>query len=130
MTAKEQLLRWSIYRAAGEFGLTHQTLSKRLRQLGSAPAKDGRYSTQQIVSAIFNDANSERTRLYREQADRLALANAKARAEQIDPAEVYKVYEGIFAAMRVTVLASKLTDAEKGEILGNLRHDVAVSTAA
>jgi phage terminase Nu1 subunit (DNA packaging protein) len=129
MAAKHQLLRWSINQAAAEFGLTHQTLTKRLRQSSSVPGADGRYSTRQILAAVFNDVNSERIRLYREQADKLAFENAKARAEQIDAGEVYKAYEGIFAAMRTTVLASKLTNAEKGEIMGNLRHDVAVNSA-
>jgi phage terminase Nu1 subunit (DNA packaging protein) len=122
-----QPLRWTIEKAAMNFGIHRSTLTKKLRSSDAVPGPDGRYSTQQIFSAIYNDAAAERTRLYREQADRLALANAKARAEQIDVDSVYKTYEGIFAAMRKTILASPLSDAEKAEALAQLRHDTTES---
>jgi hypothetical protein len=122
-TTSRPSLRWSLEKAAMNFGIHRSTLTKKLRCGDTVPGPDGRYSTQQIVSAIYNDAASERTRLYREQADRLSIANAKARADQVDVDSVWKVYEGIFAAMRKTIITSALTDAEKGEILSNLRHD-------
>jgi phage terminase Nu1 subunit (DNA packaging protein) len=116
-------LRWTLEKAAMEFGIHRSTLTKKLRSGDTEPGTDGRYSTQQIAAAIYNDADSERTRLYREQADRLAIANSKARAEQVDVETVFKAYEGVFISIRGTILASNLTDAEKAEILSNLRHD-------
>jgi phage terminase Nu1 subunit (DNA packaging protein) len=123
MAAKPQPLRWTLEKAAMEFGIHRSTLTKKLRQGDAEPGTDGRYSTQQLVSAIFNDATSERTRLYREQADKLAIENSKSRLETIDVETVYKAYEGCFISIRQTILASNLTDVEKSEILGNLRHD-------
>jgi len=123
MAAKPQPIRWTIEKASTEFGTNRKTLATKLRQNELEPATDGKFSTQQIVSALYDDAASERTRLYREQADRLAIANAKARAEQVDVETVFRAYEGCFIAIRQTVLASNLTDAEKAELLANLRHD-------
>jgi phage terminase Nu1 subunit (DNA packaging protein) len=117
------LLRWTLEKAAMNFGIHRSTLTKKLRVGDTEPGPDGKFSTQQIVAAIYNDSNSERTRLYREQGDRLALENAKSRSEQIDVESVWKTYEGIFSAMRKTILASPLTDAEKAEALAQLRHD-------
>jgi phage terminase Nu1 subunit (DNA packaging protein) len=117
------LLRWTIEKAATEFCVDRKRLTRKLRQADLEPSVDGRYSTKEILSAIFDDASSERTRLYREQGDKLAIENAKARSEQIDVESVWKTYEGIFRAMRKTILASPLTDAEKAEALAQLRHD-------
>jgi phage terminase Nu1 subunit (DNA packaging protein) len=123
MARPPQLIRLTVSAAAVEFGLDRNTLTKRLKRADVEPGTDGRYSIQQIVSALYDDASSERTRLYREQADKLALENAKSRMETIDVETVYKAYEGVFIAIRQTILASNLNDIEKSEILGNLRHD-------
>ena len=120
---KHQAIRWTIEKAATEFGVNRGTLTKKLRTNETEPAEDGKFSTKQIVSAIYDDSQSERTRLYREQADRLAIANAKSRSEQVDAETVFKAYEGVFIAIRQTILASNLGDAEKSELLANLRHD-------
>lgn len=123
MASKDQPLRWTLEKAATEFGIHRSTLTKNLRSGDTEPGTDGRYSTQQIASAIYNDSDSERTRLYREQADKLALANAKTRSEHVDVETVFKAYEGVFISIRGTILASNLTDVEKSDILSNLRHD-------
>ena len=122
-----QPLRWTIENAAANFGVDRKRLTRKLRQADLERSPDGKYSTKEIVSALYDDNHSERTRLYREQADRLAIANAKARSEQIDVDSVSKTYEGIFQAMRKTILASPLTDAEKAEALAQLRHDTTES---
>jgi len=118
------LLRWTIEKAATEFGCDRKRLTRQLRQSDDEPSHDGRFSTKQIVAAIFNDTNSERTRLYREQADKLSLENNKTRSEHVGVDIVWKAYEGIFAAMRKTILASPLSDAEKADALAQLRHDL------
>jgi hypothetical protein len=122
-TTSQPSLRWTIEKAAMNFGVDRKRLTRKLRQADLERSPDGKYSTKQIVSAIYDDASSERCRLYREQADRLSIANAKARAEQVDVDAVYKAYEGVFVRMRKTILTSPLTDVEKSEILSNLRHD-------
>src|ERR1700736_6038916 len=99
------LLRWTIEKAVTEFCVDRKRLTRKLRQADLEPSVDGRYSTKEILSAIFDDASSERTRLYREEGDKLAIENAKARSEQIDVESVWKTYEGIFRAMRKTILA-------------------------
>jgi phage terminase Nu1 subunit (DNA packaging protein) len=119
------LIRWTIEKAAAEFAVDRKRLARKLHQADLEPSPDGRYSTKEILGAIFDDATSERTRLYREQADKLALENAKSRLETVDAETVYKAYEGIFIAMRKTILGSRLTDAEKAQACGQLVHDIA-----
>ncbi|SRR6266852_3035394 len=118
---KPKPTRWTIAQASTDFPIDRKTLTKKLRDL--EPGEDGKYSTKQILSVLFDDVQAERIRLYREQADRLEIQNAKARAEQVDVETVYKAYEGVFIALRQSVLASNMTDAEKAECLAKFRHD-------
>jgi hypothetical protein len=48
--------------AAREFGLTKETLARKLNQSGQVPGADKRYSTEQIIAAIFGDIASKRLR--------------------------------------------------------------------
>ena len=63
------VIRWSIYRAAMEFGIDRRTLARRLAAASTEPGPDGHYSTGDIVRAVFNNLELERTRLTRAQAD-------------------------------------------------------------
>jgi phage terminase Nu1 subunit (DNA packaging protein) len=78
----------------------------------------------QIVRAIYDNTEAERARLVREQADRLAIANAKSRSETVEADTIYRAYEGVFVSVRQTILASALSDSEKADVLANLRHDI------
>jgi|SRR5271165_6976564 len=124
MAGKAQPIRWTLEKAAIEFGTDRKTLTKKLRAQEAAPAEDGRYSTQQICVALFDDVEAERIRLLQEQSRRLKLANDKKSGEQVDADTVFRNYEGVFIALRQTILASHLSDAEKAECLSNLRHDL------
>ena len=48
-------VRWTRTHAAAEFNLDAATLSKRLLAASIAPGEDGRFSTKQIVGAVFGD---------------------------------------------------------------------------
>ena len=122
--AKLKPIRWTLNAAADEFGVHRATLAKKLRAQEAAPADDGRYSTAQICAALFDDVEAERIRLLQEQSRRLKLANDRKAGEQVDAETVFRTYEGVFIALRQTILASHLDDAEKAECLANLRHDM------
>jgi len=123
MAGKPQPYRWTIEKAASEFGVDRKTMTKKLRAQDTAPAEDGRYSTLQIYLALSGDVEAERIRLLQEQSRRLKLANDRKSGEQVDAETVFRTYEGVFIALRQTILASHLNDAEKAECLANLRHD-------
>src|SRR5581483_5489393 len=46
-------VRWSVWSAAMEFGVTMNKVARGLKSLGIAPGKDGKYTTKQVASAIF-----------------------------------------------------------------------------
>src|SRR6185369_3485780 len=81
-------IRWTLELAASEFPINRTTLGKRLKQANIKPDKDQRFSTKSICDAVFGNLAGERLRLVREQADRVALENAKERRELISVREI------------------------------------------
>jgi|SRR5947209_1322563 len=63
---------------------------------------------------------AERLRKLKEEADRVALDNAKARGELVDKADFLRRLEVIYTEMRQRVLNSSMKDHEKDSLLGGL----------
>jgi hypothetical protein len=114
-------IRWTLDKACKEFGANRNTLTRLVRVAGIEPGSDGKFSTAQIASAIFGDKASEDLRKVREEADKLALHNAKERGALVDVEAVFRTFQGVFISMRQTILGSELSDREKDELLNNLR---------
>lgn len=114
--------RWSISQAASEFGADHRSLTRKLTQSSAEPGSDGRYSTAQIIAALYGDRESEELREIREKADKLAIANRKARGELIPAESVYAWAEGIFIAIRQAILNSGLPQETQDATLTNLQR--------
>lgn len=121
LPSPEGAIRWTVNRAAGEFGTTHQTLTRRLLALGVVPAEDGFYSTKQIASAVFGDKDGERIRLLKEQADKIELENAQTRREQAPMVQVEKVWVGWALAIRDAVRDQEIPHEMKQAILTAVR---------
>jgi phage terminase Nu1 subunit (DNA packaging protein) len=85
---KFEPMRWTLNRASSEFDIDARGLSRRLKRQDIQPGEDGRFSTAQIVSAIFDDRYSEELRKIRLEADRIELANKATRGELIELAVV------------------------------------------
>lgn len=114
-------IRWTVNKAASEFALGTKGLSSSLKAKNIQPGKDGRFSTQQIVAAIFDSDYEERLRLVKEQANYKALRNAELRESLIDIEEFADSLRVPLEAMRQRILcAYKLLDIEKDEILEDL----------
>lgn len=121
-------MRWSVDLAGAEFGLDRRTVAKRLAQASIAPDTDGKFSTKQIVTAVFSDAMRERQRLVKAQAD-LAEHQLAERQQQLFPKEmVMRVQGTIFANIRNRILASNLTTQEQSELFAEL-HESVISAA-
>lgn len=71
LESKEQHagIRWTVNAAASEFSHDRRTIRRRLSAAGEQAGPDGKFSTQQICRAVFNNLELERTRLTRAQAD-------------------------------------------------------------
>jgi len=116
-------IRWSIYKAAQEFGIHRETLAKRLQAQSIRPGKDDAYSTQDICQAVFGDISGEKLRLISGQADAIEMENAKTRAELVSAKEMMEIAERVFTAMaEVVKVASNLEHEDKVKLLEHLRQ--------
>lgn len=123
MTKPRKGIRLSLREAEAEFGTHRDTLSKLLLQAGEKPGEDGRWSIQQVCAQVFTDERRERARLAKEQADRVAIDNAKQRREWIPVEDAAKLNGRIaFAIRQKIVLLPNLTTEEKNEILTDIRR--------
>ena len=93
-------VRWTVNHAASEFGTTARTLSARLKELGLLPGQDDKFSTTQICKAIFDDAEKQRVRSIKAQADHRELQNAEARKELIQVEDLAARIRTPLASMR------------------------------
>ena len=113
-------MNWTITRAAPEFGTTRETLKRRIASVG-LPSK-AKYTTKEVVKALFGDMAGEKLRLTREQADKLALDNAETRSDLVSSIEEQAIVERGLSAMTQAVLAAaNLEDEDKDKILNHLR---------
>jgi phage terminase Nu1 subunit (DNA packaging protein) len=81
-------LKWTIRRAALEFGVAKDTVVRGLRNLGMDTARGQSFTTREIFRAIGGDLKFERTRVERAKADALERDNKTAEAELVNAAEV------------------------------------------
>lgn len=76
-------MKWSVNKAAIEFGVSRETIDKGLTRLGVKGTRGDTYSTKQIHEAIAGDFRHQRTRREAAAADRLEMENARTKRELI-----------------------------------------------
>jgi phage terminase Nu1 subunit (DNA packaging protein) len=120
---------WTIAKWCREVGGDRHEFQRRVGQMGVRPAglADGRskgaalYRVRDLLKvALGGDYEAERLRKTREEADRLALANARSRGELVEVASVRKLGEKVMIAVRNRILNMPLTDEEKDGCLREL----------
>ena len=116
-----QAIRWPISTAAREFGRDHKTLSRALTRLEESPGQDGRFSTLQIVAALYGDKAAEDLRKTRLQADQIDMANQERRKELVPTEDVYRFCEGVFIALREKILALPCEQQDKDDMLRDIQ---------
>ena len=114
-------VRWTRTHAAAEFNLDAATLSKRLLAASIAPGEDGRFSTKQIVGAVFGDRAGALTAKAKAEAENWQLRNEVIRKERIPLDDVEAINEQACMAIRHIILASPLPDQAKQDIFAELR---------
>jgi hypothetical protein len=112
-----------------ETGTERHSVMKRLTEAKAQPVGDaaGRaagaklYRIGDLYRAIGGgEYEAERLRKTREEADKLALANSRARGELVEIAAVKKLGEKVMVAIRNRLLNMPLTDEEKDKCLAEL----------
>jgi len=121
LDSQGNIYRWSVGRAAAEFGLDPKTLSGRIKAAGVLAGSDGKYSTRDIDCAIHCDYDNEKTRLTKEQADVVALKKAEMLRELVPAKLVERVWAGVMADLRQKISFLELPDGKKAEILADLQ---------
>lgn len=111
---------WTIEQACYEFAINPRTLSGRIRQAGIDPDADGKFTTQQIVRAIYNDLESERIREIRSKADLNEQELQTKSGQLVDKNEIVKAWQGRFVSMVRIIKSSKLTEDEQIQLLSEL----------
>ena len=117
---KTQELRWTANKAADEFGLDRKTIAQRIKTAGTVPGADGKFSTKEIHGAICRDIDKERLRKLKEDADQVALANAKEREELVDKQDFVGRLERFVVEAKQKIMASDRPDADKDALLNFL----------
>jgi hypothetical protein len=116
-------IRWSIYRAAMEFGIDRRTLARRLAAAGGIhPGDDGRYSTRDIVRAVFTDLEAERTRLTKAQADCAEIKYHELLRNWMPREPVIRLWNGTLEKMRGIISSRRdLPEPLKADLIRDLQ---------
>jgi len=120
-TPRNQAVRWSTDKAAKEFGVDWRTLAKALAREGIKPGDDGKWSTREVVAALFGDQDAADLRLTLAQAEAIERKNRVAAGRLIDVDAVILFNEQVAAAMRERVLALDIPHTTKEALLGDLQ---------
>ncbi len=120
---------WTVAKWCKLMGGDRHTLAAKIEAVG-LPARGvgaGRvggaklYHPRELLAVILGgDLDAERLRKTREEADRLALANARTRGELVEIAAVKCLGAAVLGAVRNRILSFPLTDEEKDTCLREL----------
>jgi hypothetical protein len=115
-------IRWSIYRAAVEFGIDRRTLARRLASASTEPGPDAHYSTRDIVCAVFTDLETERTRLTKAQADVAELKRGELLRNWMPRELVIPLWNGTLEIMRGIISSRRdLPEPLKADLIRDLQ---------
>jgi phage terminase Nu1 subunit (DNA packaging protein) len=102
------------------FGVDRLTLKKRLDAAGHNPNEEGLYTVLQAHLAISGDIESEKLRLTKEQADKVALENCVSRREYIPVQEAVSIVSRFAYSIRQKIMMLGITAEEKRTFLDEI----------
>lgn len=118
---------YTIARFCQLAGFDRHTLASRITEMNIEPVGKSTaqaadlFSIRDLVRAILGgDHEAEKLRKTREEADKLALQNARSRGELVEISVVKKLGEKVMVAIRNRILNMPLTDEEKDRCLTDL----------
>lgn len=114
-----ELIRFSLYTASQEWGISRETLRKKLITAGFDGEPDG-YTVAEIDIAIHGDLAGERLRKAREDADEVAYRNAKERKELVEIEDFSRRLEAKATTARQLFMDAGLPSDKQDAILNGL----------
>lgn len=118
---KIQSIRWTVERAATEFGCARETLSGRLKRASIVAGADGKFSTKQICAAVHGDLESEKLRNLRDDAEIKEFELGRLKRELIPAVDVHATWAAIFIGLKTIVWNCDAPEADRRRWLGELR---------
>jgi hypothetical protein len=115
-------LAWTRQHAATEFGLDPDTLAKRLHAAGIHPDAANRFTTPQIMTAIFGDLDRQKTRNEAAKADLNEMKRDLDARRLIPAGDVRASMALLSAAIFKVITASPLSEKQRAAIAGNLER--------
>ena len=95
--------------------------SAKPKSVGMTPQKGDLYHLRDLISVLLGgDYEAERLRKTKEEADRLAIQNARSRGELIEISTVKKLGQDVVKTVTTCILNMPMTDEEKDGCLRNL----------
>ena len=112
-------LKWSVAGAAAQFGVSRDTLSRKLRSSGVEPSQY--YSSREVLKALFPDVAAERERRLRTDSDYVQLKTQILRGSYLEKSALTQAIQSVFLAVAQIINGNvKLTPEERAEIHQNL----------
>ena len=123
MAVKESI-RWTLEKAAMEFGLDRTTLSKRITTAGIVAGEDKKFSTAQICEAVFGDLEGEK--LLKMKADRrIAEQTADLNDKMLlRKSEVYDQIDKLGIELKANIMACNISEDEKRDVLKTMQANL------
>lgn len=112
-------------RAAREFGVDKETISKRVTAQGIIAGKDRCFSTAEICAAVFGDIESEKLRSERHKANLLEMDEMERKGVLIQRQTVNEWIDKAGETLKMNIMASNLADEEKREFLKAFQDNLA-----
>jgi hypothetical protein len=121
--ATDEPLRWSLNKAAEEFGFARQTVKNRVVRAGISPEC---YSTRQITAALYGDKEAAEIRRANAQAT-LAEMECAERAKDLLPTRIVTaVWQDHIGKLKDVVSSLEMTKKERAKMMAVLR-DIPIS---
>jgi hypothetical protein len=120
-------IRWTIEFAASEFDKPRERISLALKNAEERAGKDGKFSTRQIVEALFPSVALERearAARHRQQIDQAEMTKLERETREGQLMERPDVREGLsdgLTKFAQIIRQSKLKDADRKQLLDCLR---------
>lgn len=120
--ATDQPLRWTLNKAAEEFGFARQTVKNLVIREGIAPDEDSTYSTRQIVAALFGDLERQKQRRAKAEADLAEMERDERAKELMAVTAVESVWLEALGELRNVVLSLDLPADARARVMASLRE--------
>lgn len=114
-------MRWTVPKAASEFGVNTNTLTRYIKAAGILAGKDGKFSTLDVAEAIYGDQHKELLSNRQKENALLDIELSRARNEVIEVEVVSQLLESIGAAAKRIIMLSGLSLSEKIATLNELK---------